>query len=182
MRIGAIPSQTYGMKYIWFYYNLGYAGILHHISSSVQTRTQANLGFPTEKIQYCNSEPGNIFRFLKNWLLFKLEFLFLFASFFLPLIYFLLFFTVCVKRNAHLIPIFFVAPLGEGGQKSTWSIMNMGVLYMLNFFCWKICNRFEDILKGVEACFKTKIAVFTNLHKDQCKSCNFHSQHHKIYR
>ncbi len=30
--------------------------------------------------------------------------------------------TVCVKRNAHLIR-FFVAPLGEGGQKFTWSIM-----------------------------------------------------------
>ena len=32
-------------------------------------------------------------------------------------------FTVCVKRNAHLISNFFVAPLGEGGQKFTWSIM-----------------------------------------------------------
>ena len=31
--------------------------------------------------------------------------------------------TVCVKRNAHLISNFFVAPLGEGGQKLTWSIM-----------------------------------------------------------
>ncbi len=31
--------------------------------------------------------------------------------------------TVCVKRNAHLIPNFFVAPLGEGGQKFTWLIM-----------------------------------------------------------
>ncbi len=25
--------------------------------------------------------------------------------------------TVCVKRNAHLFPIFFVAHLGEGGPK-----------------------------------------------------------------
>ena len=31
--------------------------------------------------------------------------------------------TVYSKRNAHLIPNFFVAPLGEGGQKFTWSIM-----------------------------------------------------------
>ncbi len=31
--------------------------------------------------------------------------------------------TVYSKRNAHLIPNFFMAPLGEGGQKFTWSIM-----------------------------------------------------------
>ncbi len=31
--------------------------------------------------------------------------------------------TVYSKRNAHLIPIFFVTPLGEGGQKFTWWIM-----------------------------------------------------------
>ncbi len=31
--------------------------------------------------------------------------------------------TVYSKRNAHLIPIFFVAPLMEGNQKFTWSIM-----------------------------------------------------------
>ncbi len=29
--------------------------------------------------------------------------------------------TVYSKRNTHLIPIFFVAPLVEGGQKFTWS-------------------------------------------------------------
>ena len=32
-------------------------------------------------------------------------------------------YTVCVKRNAHLIPDFFVAPLGEEGQRFTWFIM-----------------------------------------------------------
>ncbi len=32
-------------------------------------------------------------------------------------------YTVYAKRNAHLILIFFVASLGEGGQKCTWSIM-----------------------------------------------------------
>ena len=32
--------------------------------------------------------------------------------------------TVCAERNAHLIPNFSVPPpLGEGGQKFTWSIM-----------------------------------------------------------
>ncbi len=31
-------------------------------------------------------------------------------------------FTVCVKRNTHLIP-FFCGPLGAGGQKFTWFIM-----------------------------------------------------------
>ncbi len=30
---------------------------------------------------------------------------------------------------------------------------------MLNFFRQKICSLFEDILKHVEACVKTKIAV-----------------------
>ena len=30
--------------------------------------------------------------------------------------------TVCVKRNAHLIPISFVAILGEGGQKFRWNV------------------------------------------------------------
>ena len=43
--------------------------------------------------------------------------------------------TVCVKRNAHLIPIFFVPPLGEGGQKLTWSIMQMGVLFTQLTMC-----------------------------------------------
>ena len=43
----------------------------------------------------------------------------------------------------------------------------MEVLHMLNFFCYKICNRFEDIFNSVEVRLKTKIAVFTNLHKDQ---------------
>ncbi len=32
-------------------------------------------------------------------------------------------YTVCVKRNAHLNPIFFMPPLGEGDQKFTGSIM-----------------------------------------------------------
>ncbi len=32
-------------------------------------------------------------------------------------------YTVYVKRNAHLIQNFFVAPLGEWDQKSTWPIM-----------------------------------------------------------
>ena len=31
--------------------------------------------------------------------------------------------TVCVKRNARLIPNFFVAPMGEVDQKFTWSIV-----------------------------------------------------------
>ena len=31
--------------------------------------------------------------------------------------------TVYSKRNAHLIPIFFLAPLGEGDQNFTWSTM-----------------------------------------------------------
>ncbi len=31
--------------------------------------------------------------------------------------------TICAKRNTHLIPIFFVAPLGKGSQKFTWSSM-----------------------------------------------------------
>ena len=67
--------------------------------------------------------------------------------------------TVYSKRNAHLIKNFFVPPLGEGGQKFTSSIMLMGVLHMLNFYRYKTCSCFEDILKRVETCFKTKIAV-----------------------
>ena len=31
--------------------------------------------------------------------------------------------TVCAERNAHLIPNFFMAPLGKEGQKFTWFIM-----------------------------------------------------------
>ena len=33
--------------------------------------------------------------------------------------------TICVKRNAHLILNFFVALLGEGGQKFTWLIIEI---------------------------------------------------------
>ena len=38
--------------------------------------------------------------------------------------------TVYSKSNSE----FFCGPLGEVGQKFTWSIMLMGILYMLNFF------------------------------------------------
>ena len=48
--------------------------------------------------------------------------------------------TVCVKRNAHLIPIFFVAPLGEGGEKFTLSILYLGVLPLPQGGHKKICN------------------------------------------
>ncbi len=42
--------------------------------------------------------------------------------------------TVYSKRNAHLIPNFFVAPLGEGGQKFIISIVSYGDLGKLQFW------------------------------------------------
>ncbi len=68
--------------------------------------------------------------------------------------------TVFVKRNPPLIHYFSVAPLGEGGQKFTWSIICVGGVNMVNFFGWDICSRFEAVLERVKASLGTEIALF----------------------